>query len=74
MYLLKTDAWYLERVILLIAGILVLVSSILAWAASIYWLILTILVGLNLLVYATTGFCLAGLFLYKMGIKPRLGR
>jgi hypothetical protein len=74
MYLLKTDSWYLERVVLLIAGILVLVSSILAWAASIYWLILTILVGLNLLVFALTGFCLAGVLLYKIGLKPRLQR
>ena len=74
MYLLKTDAWYLERVILLIAGVLVLVSSILAWVHSIYWLILTILVGLNLLVFALTGFCLAGVLLYKIGLKPRLQR
>jgi hypothetical protein len=74
MYLLKTDTWYLERVVLLIAGILVLAGSILAWIHSIYWLILTILVGLNLLVFATTGFCLAGVVLHGMGVKPRLQR
>ena len=72
MYLLKTDSWYLERIIFLMAGILVLASSILAWVHSIYWLILTILVGINLLVFATTGFCPSANVFYKMGVKPRL--
>jgi hypothetical protein len=74
MYFLETDTWYLERVVLLIAGVLVLAGSILAWVHSIYWLILTLLVGLNLLIFATTGFCLAGAILYKMGVKPKLER
>jgi hypothetical protein len=72
MYLLKTDSWYLERIIFLMAGILVLASSILAWVHSIYWLILTILVGINLLVFAITGFCPSANVFYKMGVKPRL--
>jgi hypothetical protein len=72
MYLLKTDAWYLERIILLMAGIFVLAGSILAWVHSVYWLILTILVGVNLVVFAVTGFCPSANILYKMGIKPRL--
>jgi len=48
MYLLETDSWYLERVIFLMAGILTLAGAVLAWFHSIYWLILTVLVGLNL--------------------------
>ena len=74
MYLLKTDTWYLERIVFLMAGILVLASSILAWVHSIYWLILTLLVGLNLVVFAATGFCPSANILYKMGVTPRLGQ
>ena len=73
MYLLKTDSWYLERVILLM-GIFVLASGILTWVHSIYWLILTLLVGINLLIYAISGFCPSAQILYKMGIKPRMER
>jgi hypothetical protein len=74
MYLLKTDSWYLERIIFLMAGILVLASSILAWVHSIYWLILTLLVGLNLLILAATGFCPSAILFDKMGVKSRLGQ
>jgi hypothetical protein len=74
MYLLKTDSWYLERIIFLMAGILVLASSILAWAHSIYWLILTLLVGLNLFILAVTGFCPSAAILNRIGVKPRLGQ
>jgi hypothetical protein len=74
MYLLKTDTWYLERIIFLMAGILVLASSILAWVHSIYWLILTLLVGLNLFILAVTGFCPSAIFFDKIGIKSRLGQ
>ena len=74
MYLLKTDIWYLERIVFLMAGILVLASSILAWAHSIYWLILTLLVGLNLFILAITGFCPSAVLLHKVGVTPRLAQ
>jgi hypothetical protein len=74
MYLLKTDSWYLERILFLMAGILVIVSAFLAWIHSIYWLILTLLVGLNLLVFSLTGFCPSAIFLSRMGVKAGLER
>ncbi len=72
MYIAKTDTWYLERIIWLIAGIFSLSSAILAWVHSPYWLILTVLVGINLIVLALTGFCLMANILYKLGAKPKL--
>jgi hypothetical protein len=72
MYILKNDSWYLERVMFLMAGFMVLVSLLLALAHSIYWLILTALVGLNLVVFATTGFCPSAQLFHKLGVKPRL--
>lgn len=72
MYRANTDSWYLERIIWLIAGIFALSSAVLAWVHSPYWLILTGLVGVNLIVFGLTGFCLMANILYKLGAKPRL--
>lgn len=74
MYAAQTDSWYLERIIWLIAGIFSLASAVLAAVHSPYWLILTGLVGLNLIVFGLTGFCLMANIIYKLGAKPRLGR
>lgn len=72
MYKLQTDSWYLERLLCFMAGIIAILSSLLAWLHSICWLILTILVGLNLFVFSTTGFCPSATFLRRMGAKARL--
>ena len=74
MYLLKTDNWYLERVLFLMAGCMTLLSGILILVHSIYWIILTFLVALNLLVLALTGFCPSAVLFHKAGLKGRLGR
>jgi hypothetical protein len=70
MYIAKTDSWYLERVIWLIAGCLILLSLALTYFFSKYWLILAALVGLNLIVFAITGFCTMANILIKLGLKP----
>jgi hypothetical protein len=72
MYMAKTDGWYLERIIWLIAGIFTLGGTILAWLVSPWWLILTGLVGVNLLIFAFTGFCLMANILYSLGAAPRI--
>jgi hypothetical protein len=72
MYRLETESWYLERVIFLMAGVLTLTGTALAWLHSIYWLILTALVGLNLLIFALSGFCPSAIAMCKMGVKPKI--
>jgi hypothetical protein len=74
MYCLRTDTWYLERIVFLMGGILTLASAILTWLVSPYWLILTGLVGLNMLIFALTGFCPSAIVLNKLGAKPKLGK
>jgi hypothetical protein len=74
MYLLKTDSWYLERLLFLMGGIMTLLSVLLVLVHSIYWLILTAFVGLNLLVLGLTGFCISANIFYKLGVKPRLAK
>ncbi len=74
MYLLKTDSWYLERVLFLLAGCMNSLSIILVLVHSIWWLILTGLVSVNLLVFALTGFCPSAALLSRMGVRGILSR
>lgn len=60
----------LDRMVLAFAGIMVLISVLLATFVSIYWLWLTAFIGANLLQSAFTGFCPAAIIFKKLGIKP----
>ncbi len=71
MYIADKHSWYLERIVWLLAGIFTLFGTAMAWFYSPYWLILTGLVGLNLLIFAMTGFCLMANLLYTLGIRPK---
>ncbi len=59
----------IDRVILAFAGALILLSVVLALWQSLYWLILTVFVGANLLQSAFTGFCPAAIILKKVGLR-----
>lgn len=58
-----------DRAVLAFAGAVVLVSLMLAWFFSPYWLLLTAFAGLNMMQAAFTGFCPAASFFRKLGIK-----
>lgn len=60
----------IDRFVFAFAGIVVLVSVILAWQVSQGWLILTAFVGLNMLQAAFTGFCPLAKILKAAGFKP----
>ncbi len=70
MYMANTDTWYLERVIWLVAGTLTLIGTVMAWLHSVWWLLLTTLVGLNLIVFAFSGFCVMANILHRLGFMP----
>jgi len=72
MYLVQTNGWYLERATWLIAGMFSLGSALLAWLHSPWWLLLTGFVGVNLIVFSITGFCLMANILYALRLTPRL--
>ena len=74
MYIAQTDKWYLERIAVLIAGIVILTTVIFAWVHSPYWIILTFIVGLNEVMFALIGICLTSNVLYLLGAKPRLNK
>ncbi|MBX7059156.1 MAG: DUF2892 domain-containing protein [Leptospirales bacterium] len=69
MYCARTDRWYLERAIWLVAGVITLGSAALSAFVSPYWLILTALVGVNLIVFALSGFCVMANLLVKLGLR-----
>lgn len=57
----------IDRWVLRFAGTVVLVSLLLSYFYSAYWLWLTAFVGLNLLQSSFTGFCPLAMILKKMG-------
>lgn len=61
----------MERWIRAIAGTFVLVSVLLAWLHSPYWLLFTAFVGANLLQSAFTQWCLMESILEATGVAKR---
>lgn len=60
----------IERIVLAVAGSFVILSVILAYTVSEWWLLFTGFVGLNLLQSAFTGFCPLATILKKLGKQP----
>ena len=60
----------IDKAVLSFAGVVVLLSVALTLLVSQWWLLLTALVGLNLLQTGFTGFCPAAMLLKKFGLKP----
>ena len=58
-----------DHAVLAFAGVIVLLSITLAWYFSLYWLVLTAFVGLNMLQAAFTGFCPAAIAFKKLGLR-----
>jgi len=71
-YLMQTDRWYLERRIYLVVGINLLIASSLSLLHSPWWLGFTGFVGVAMVWFAATGFCIMANGLYWLGAEPRL--
>ena len=59
----------IDRAVLAFAGVVILVSLLLAWSLSPYWLLLTAFAGLNMVQAAFTGFCPAARVFRMLGFK-----
>jgi hypothetical protein len=57
------------RAVTLFAGVVILVSLLLAWQFSPWWLWLTAFVGANLVQSSFTGFCPAAMIFKALGLK-----
>lgn len=71
-YFMKTDAWYLERRIYIAVGINISIASVLSIVFSPWWLAFTAFVGVAMVWFAGTGFCIMANGLYWLGAEPRL--
>jgi hypothetical protein len=71
-YFMKTDSWYLERRIYVTVGINITLGSILSVIHSPWWLAFTGFVGVAMVWFAATGFCILANYLYWIGCEPRL--
>ncbi|MEE4174491.1 MAG: DUF2892 domain-containing protein [Xanthomonadales bacterium] len=60
----------IDRIVMIFAGTVILVSLALSQLHSVYWLWLTAFAGFNLIQSAFTGFCPPAFLLKKMGFKP----
>ncbi|KAF0222879.1 MAG: hypothetical protein FD176_2361 [Rhodospirillaceae bacterium] len=60
----------IDRVVFAFAGFVILASLALSQVHSVYWLLLTGFVGLNMFQAAFTGFCPLAMILKKLGVQP----
>ena len=72
LYFMRTDRWYLERYIYLVVGINLSIASGLSLVHSTWWLAFTGFVGVAMVWFAATGFCIMANGLYRLGAEPRL--
>ncbi len=59
-----------DRAVLLFAGFLTLLSAMLVWLVSPWWLLLTAFVGANMMQASLTGFCPAAWVFKALGTRP----
>ena len=69
MWKARTDHWYLERIVWLIAGTVVTGGITLGLLVHPYWFILPLLAGGNMILFAFTGFCPMAILLHSLGVK-----
>ncbi len=60
----------IDRIVMLFAGSVILLSLALSQLHHVYWLFLTAFVGANLLQASITGFCPLAKILKAFGTKP----
>ncbi len=60
----------IDRIVLMFAGTVILISLALSQLQHVYWLWLTAFVGANLLQASITGFCPLAKILKALGSKP----
>ena len=60
----------IDRIVMMFAGAVILISLVLSQIHHVYWLLLTAFVGLNLLQASFTGYCPLAKILKAFGSKP----
>ncbi len=71
-YIVPTDRWYIERTVWLIAGVVLLAATGLAWIAHPLWVVIVIATAWASIAVSLTGFCIVGNVLHRLGFPARL--
>jgi hypothetical protein len=71
-YIVPTHRWYIERTVWLVAGVVLLLATLLAALANPLWVLLVVATALSSIAVALTGFCVVGNILLRMGFPPML--
>lgn len=72
-YIVPTHRWYIERMVWLIAGLVLLSATLLAALVNPLWILGVTATGLVSINVAFTGFCPVGNVLRLFGFQPMLG-
>ena len=72
LYIVPTDRWYIERTVWLIAGCVLLASTLLAAFVNPLWVLLVVASAADSIMVAFTGFCIVGGLLCRLGLQPAL--
>ena len=59
----------IENGVRIFAGIMILISVLLVWLVSKWWLLFTAFIGMNLIQSAFTGFCPPAMLMKKLGLE-----
>ena len=70
-YRQETKHWYLERIIFLVAGLFVAISTILSLAGYCNFQYFTLLVGIMLVNFSLTGYCPLAFIVSRLGIREK---
>jgi hypothetical protein len=71
-YIVPIDRWYIERAVWLIAGLVLVTSTTLAWLVDPRFIVFVAITGLSSVWVAFTGFCPIGNLLHKAGLRGQL--
>jgi hypothetical protein len=73
-YIVPTDRWYIERTVWLIAGCVLLLSTLLAVFVHPLWVLVVVVAAADSIMVSLTGFCAVGSSFARIGFAPALAR
>jgi hypothetical protein len=73
-YMVPTHRWYIERTVWLIAGVVIMIATALAWFIDPLFVLLVAATALASIGVSLTGYCVVGNVLARLGFTPMLGR
>lgn len=70
-YRQDVDYWYLERVVFLVAGLLVVFSVLMSLAGYFNFQYFALLIGVMLVNFSLTGYCPLAIIVAKLGMRGK---